>query len=44
MCIIEFSGIDFAPNNEINALTMGSVGSGTKIDFLQTSFNNDNGF
>jgi hypothetical protein len=41
---IEFSGFNFANNNEINGLTMGSVGSGTKIDYVQTSFIQDDGF
>ncbi len=41
---IEFGGFVFATNNEINALTMGSVGRGTVIDFVQTSFNNDDAF
>jgi hypothetical protein len=41
---IEFGGFVFAPNNEINGLTMGSVGRGTTIDYVQTSFINDDGF
>ena len=41
---IEFGGYVFAPNNEINALTFGSVGRNTTIDFIQTSFNNDDAF
>jgi len=41
---IEFGGYVFAPNNEINGLTMGSVGNGTTIDYVQTSFINDDSF
>ncbi|CAN5872044.1 hypothetical protein BH11BAC4_BH11BAC4_04630 [soil metagenome] len=41
---IEFGGYVFAPNSEINGLTFGSVGSGTTIDFVQTSFINDDAF
>jgi len=41
---IEFGGYVFAANNEINGLTMGSVGSGTTIDYVQTSFINDDAF
>jgi len=41
---IEYGGYVFAANNEINALTMGSVGSGTTIDYVQASFGNDDAF
>jgi len=41
---IEYGGYVFAPNNEINGLTMGSVGNGTTIDYVQTSFINDDSF
>ncbi len=34
---IEYGGYVFAPNNEINGLTMGSVGRGTTIDYVQVS-------
>jgi hypothetical protein len=40
-CRIEFAGIAFAPDNEINGLTLGGVGRGTKLDHIQTSFAND---
>jgi len=43
-CRIEFSGIAFAPNNEINGLTMGGVGSGTQIDHVQVSYCGDDAF
>jgi hypothetical protein len=41
---IEFPGFVFAPNNEINGLTFGAVGSGTTIDHIQVSFSNDDSF
>lgn len=41
---IEYGGYVFAANNEINGLTMGSVGRGTTIDYVQVSFTNDDGF
>lgn len=41
---IEYGGYVFAPNNEINGLTMGGVGRGTQISFVQTSFTNDDAF
>ncbi len=41
---IEFPGIALAPNNEINGLTMGSVGSGTQIDHVQVSYSGDDSF
>lgn len=41
---IEFGGFVFSPNNEINGLTMGAVGRGTTIDYVQVSFANDDAF
>jgi hypothetical protein len=41
---IEYSGFIFSANNEINSLTMGSVGRGTTIDYVQTSFGLDDSF
>jgi hypothetical protein len=41
---IEFAGIAFTPDNEINGLTLGSVGSGTQIDHVQVSFCGDDAF
>jgi hypothetical protein len=32
---IEFGGIEIAPDNEINGLTLAGVGSGTEVDFVQ---------
>jgi hypothetical protein len=41
---IEFSGIALNPNQEINGLTMGSVGSGTVLHHIQVSHNGDDSF
>ncbi len=41
---IEFPGIAFTPNNEINGLTMGGVGSATQIDYVQVSYSGDDSF
>ncbi len=41
---IEFAGFPFATDQEINGLTLGSVGSGTKIDHIQVSYSNDDSF
>ena len=41
---IEYAGFVFSPNNELNGLTMGAVGSGTTIDYVQVSYSNDDSF
>ena len=41
---IEFAGLAFEPNKEVNSLTMGSVGSKTEIEGVQCSFGNDDAF
>ena len=41
---IEFGGFAIAAGNEMNSLTMGSVGSGTTIHHVQTSFGFDDAF
>jgi hypothetical protein len=41
---IEFAGYPFKADQEINGLTLGSVGSGTKIDHIQVSYSNDDSF
>lgn len=41
---IEFAGYPFEKDKEINGLTLGSVGSGTKIDHVQVSYSNDDSF
>jgi hypothetical protein len=41
---IEFAGIAAQPNSEINGLTLGGVGSGTTIEYIQTVYANDDAF
>lgn len=41
---IEYAGFVIAANNEMNSITMGSVGSGTTIHHIQTSFGMDDAF
>ena len=41
---IEYPGIAFQPNNEINGLTLGGVGSGTIIDYVQVSYSGDDSY
>ncbi len=41
---IEYAGVAALPNSEINALTLGAVGSGTIIENVQTIYANDDAF
>ena len=41
---IEFPGIAFQPNSEINGLTMCAVGRKTVIDYVQVSYSGDDSF
>lgn len=41
---IEFAGNPYQKDREINALTLGSVGTGTQIDHIQVSYSNDDSF
>ncbi len=41
---IEFPGIAFAPNNEINGLTCGGVGRGTVLEHIQVSYSGDDSY
>ncbi|MCA0427439.1 MAG: PKD domain-containing protein [Bacteroidetes bacterium] len=41
---IEFAGTVITPGNEINGLTMGGLGKGTKLDHIQVSFADDDAF
>jgi hypothetical protein len=41
---IEFAGIAYSPDNEINGLTMGGVGAGTTISYVQIYRSGDDGF
>jgi hypothetical protein len=41
---IEFGGVAFSPNNEVNGLTLCAVGSGTTLDHIQVSYCGDDSF
>lgn len=41
---IEFAGIPINPNQEVNSLTMGSLGRATRIDYVMCSFGLDDAF
>ncbi|MEO8108736.1 MAG: hypothetical protein ABI594_01830 [Ginsengibacter sp.] len=41
---IEYAGYAFLPDNEINGLTLGGVGSGTVIDYVEVAYANDDSF
>ena len=41
---IEFAGYEVSNGNEINGLTMGGVGRGTTIEYVQVSFGRDDSF
>lgn len=41
---IEFAGIPFSPDNEINGLTMGGVGSGTSLEYIEVYRSGDDAF
>ena len=41
---IEFAGIAAEPGSEINGLTLAGVGSGTKLEYIQVSYGNDDAY
>jgi hypothetical protein len=41
---IEYAGVPINPNEEVNSLTMGSVGKGTVIEYVQASYGLDDAF
>ena len=41
---IEFAGLAFEVNREVNGLTFGAVGSATEVHHVQVSFSNDDSF
>lgn len=41
---IEYSGVELAPNNEINGLTLAGVGRGTRLDHVQVRHTADDCF
>lgn len=40
---VEFAGFELAPNNELNAFTVGACGSATQIDHVQAHLGSDDG-
>ena len=42
-CSIQYGGFEFAQDEEINGLTLGAVGSGTTIEFIEVFNNSDDG-
>ncbi|RZK35197.1 MAG: T9SS C-terminal target domain-containing protein, partial [Hymenobacter sp.] len=41
---LEFGGVAFSPNNEVNGLTLAGVGSSTVLDHIQVSYSGDDSF
>jgi hypothetical protein len=41
---VEYAGAEFAPNNEINAVTFGGCGKGTVVDHVQAKYGLDDAF
>ena len=41
---VEYPGIEYSTDNEINGVTFGSVGSGTKVDHVQVVYSGDDSF
>jgi hypothetical protein len=40
---VEFAGIEFSPDNELNGIAFQGVGRGTVVDFVQVKHNKDDG-
>jgi hypothetical protein len=40
---IEFSGVIFSPDNELNVLTQNGIGRGTTMEYIQANVGNDDG-
>ena len=43
-CRIEFAGIAFSPNNEVNGLTFCGVGTGTTINHIMVAYSGDDSY
>ncbi|MFM7329772.1 MAG: hypothetical protein ACKO3B_13705, partial [Bacteroidota bacterium] len=41
---VEYAGIELTPNNETNSVTLGGVGNGTTMNYVQVSYGGDDGF
>lgn len=42
--VIKYAGYEISPGNELNSLTLNSIGSGTLIDYVQLHNGSDDGF
>ena len=40
---VEYAGIEFSPDNELNGIAFQGVGRGTLVEFVQVHFNKDDG-
>jgi hypothetical protein len=40
---VEFAGIEFSPDNELNGIAFQAVGRGTTVDYIQVTMNKDDG-
>lgn len=41
--VVKYAGYEIAPDNELNGITFGGVGSGTEVDYVQVHANADDG-
>jgi len=41
--VVKHAGYEIAPDNELNGITFGGVGSGTKVEYIQVHENSDDG-
>jgi hypothetical protein len=41
--VVKYAGFEIAPDNELNGITFGGVGSGTTVDYIQVHANADDG-
>jgi hypothetical protein len=41
---VEFAGIEYSTDNEINGITFGSIGDSTTVDYVQVSYSGDDSF
>jgi hypothetical protein len=41
--VVKYAGFEIAPDNELNGITFGGVGSGTDVDYIQVHANADDG-
>jgi len=41
--VVKYAGFEIAPDNELNGITFGGVGSGTEVDYVQVHSNADDG-